>query len=52
MLENGNDFTEEEYEVEVKPLTFDDMVSFTMFIEVSIIAVSIILFLFYLYLTL
>ena len=51
MPENNKDYTKEElgeYEEEVKPLTFDDMVSFTMFTEIFLIGLSIIIFLLYL----
>lgn len=52
MPENNKDLTkEEEYEEEVKSLTFDDMVSFTMFAEIFLITVSIIIFLLYLLIT-
>ena len=48
MPENNKDYTkEEEYEPEVKPLTFDDMVSFTMYAEIFLIALAIIIFLLY-----
>jgi hypothetical protein len=51
MLENNKDYKKEEveeYEDEVKPLTFDDMVSFTMFAEIFLIGLCIIIFLLYL----
>ncbi len=51
MADHDEEFSEEEFEEEVKPLTFDNMVSFTMFIEISLILISSILFVFYLYLS-
>jgi len=44
-------FEEEDYIEETNPLTFDDMVSFTMFAEVSLIAFTVVIFLLYLYLS-
>ena len=52
MSENKKDYSEEEdYVEETKPLTFDDMVSFTMYAEVSLIAFAVLIFLLYLYLS-
>jgi len=49
----GESFDEDEAKefAEEKPLTFDDMVSFAMFAEVSLVVISIIMFLFYFWLT-
>ena len=49
MLEDKEDYSEEEYAEETPPLTFDDMVSFTMYAEVFLIAFSVLIFLLYLY---
>ena len=51
-MSNGENGYEDDYiEEEIKPLTFDDMVSFTMFIEISLIVSSIVIFIIYLYLS-
>ena len=52
MEEYGKDYTDEdEFVEEIKPITFDDMVSFTMFIEISLVAIAAVLFLIILYLS-
>jgi len=52
MPEDADGYLEEEFEEEIKPLTFDEMVSFTMFTEVFLVAASVVIFFLYVYLTL
>jgi len=51
MPEDVNGYLGEEFEEEIKPLTFDEMVSFTMFTEVFLVTVSVVIFFLYTYLT-
>ena len=49
MPDNGFNIDNGDYEEESKPFTFDDAVSFTMYLEVLLIFSAIAIFLFYLY---
>ena len=49
MSDSGFNIDNDDYEEESAPFTFDDAVSFTMYLEVLLIFSSIAIFLFYLY---